>query len=300
MKYGGGMSEKIVSIITINYNGLKDTCEFIDSLIEYETFPYELIVVDNASENDEAGKLKSTYPVIRVICSEKNIVFAGGNNLGYCHASGFYILYMNNDMIVKAPFLKPLVDRLKVSTAGIVSPKIKYSYASDIIQYAGYTPMTSITIRNRAIGVREKDIGQYDRAEKTAFAHGACMLTTKSVIEKAGKMTEIYFLFYEELDWCLQISRAGYTVWYEPASTVYHKESMTIERGSPARCYYLTRSRLLFARRNNFRISKLLSCFYQVMIVLPKNMLYYSFHMRWEMMTAIWRGTKRGLLDKCL
>ena len=218
------MFEKMVSIITINYNGFEHTCEFIDSLSENETYPYELIVVDNASEINEAKKLQDIYPDIQVIRSDRNLGFAGGNNLGYRYASGFYILYMNNDMIVKTPFLKPLIDRLDDSCVGVVSPKIRYSYALDIIQYAGYTAMTSVTIRNQLIGTGEKDTGQYDQARETAFAHGACMLTTKTVIEKVGKMTEAYFLFYEELDWSLQIRQAGYSVWYEPASTVFNKE----------------------------------------------------------------------------
>lgn len=160
------MLEKIVSIITINYNGFKDTCEFIDSLSENETYPYELIVVDNASEVNEAKKLQDIYPGIRVIRSDKNLGFAGGNNLGYRYASGFYVLYMNNDMIVKTPFLKSLIDRLDDSCVGLVSPKIRYSYAPDIIQYAGYTEMTSITIRNQLIGTGEKDTGQDNQARK--------------------------------------------------------------------------------------------------------------------------------------
>ena len=286
------MLEKMVSIITINYNGFEDTCELIDSLSENETYPYELIVVDNASEINEAEKLQDIYPKIRVIRSDRNLGFAGGNNLGYRYASGFYILYMNNDMIVKAPFLKSLIDRLDDSCVGLVSPKIKYSYAPDIIQYAGYTAMTSITIRNQLIGMGEKDMGQYNQARKTAFAHGACMLTTKTIIEKVGKMTEVYFLFYEELDWSLQVRQ------YEPAATVFHKESMTIKRGTPMRCYYLTRSRLLFARRNNRWMLGLISCLYQLILVLPKNVLYYSLHLKWQMVTAVWRGTIHGILDK--
>lgn len=291
------MLEKMVSIITINYNGFEDTCELIDSLSENETYPYELIVVDNASEINEAEKLQDIYPKIRVIRSDRNLGFAGGNNLGYRYASGFYILYMNNDMIVKAPFLKSLIDRLGDSCVGLVSPKIKYSYAPDIIQYAGYTAMTSITIRNQLIGMGEKDMGQYNQARKTAFAHGACMLTTRTVIEKVGKMTEVYFLFYEELDWSLQVCQSGYSVWYEPASTVFHKESMTIKRGTPIRCYYLTRSRLLFTRRNTSGIQRFLAYSYQLLFALPKNIVSYVLCGERKMAFAFGRGVWHGLFD---
>lgn len=289
----------IVSIITVNYNNYSDTCEFIDSLSRYETYPYELIIVDNASRNNEGERLKKKYPGLTVICSPVNLGFAGGNNLGYTHAKGFYIVYMNNDMLIDRPFLQPLTDRLKNTPyAGAVSPKIKYSYARDIIQYAGFTDMSPITLRNRMIGTREKDRGQYDEARETAFIHGACMLTSRNILEKTGQMTEIFFLFYEELDWSLRLRQAGYTLWYEPDSTVYHKESISIPKGTPLRQYYMTRSRLLFARRNYSGISGWLSCLYQMTIALPKNLLIQILKGEWKMAGASWRGAWKGLTDK--
>lgn len=88
-------------------------------------------------------------------------------------------------------------------------------------------------------------------------------------------MTEVYFLFYEELDWSLLIQNAGYETWYEPMAIVWHKESMT--KGSPLRLYYMTRARLLFARRNYSGNFKLLSCIYLSTIVLLKNTLILVF-----------------------
>ncbi|MCD8267291.1 MAG: glycosyltransferase family 2 protein, partial [Parabacteroides sp.] len=168
-----------------------------------------------------------------------------------------YILYMNNDMTITGPFLKTLVNRLQSSESiGLVSPKIKYEHHPDIIQYAGYTFMHPIRISNHLIGVNQKDRGQYDQATPTAYAHGACMLTPREIIENAGMMTNIYFLFYEEIDWSIQLRRAGYEIWYEPKAQVLHKESMTIKRGTPQRLYYLTRSRILFTQRNYTSIKK--------------------------------------------
>ena len=187
----------MVSIITINYNGFKETCELIDSLRLYEDYPYEIIVVDNNSPNGDGRRLKETFPELTIICSDKNLGFSGGNNLGYKYARGEYILYMNNDMTISGPFLKTLVKRFQSEERiGLVSPKIKYEHHPDTIQYAGYTPMHPVRISNNLIGVNQKDKGQYDQPSPTAYAHGACMLTSREVIEKAGMMTEIYFLFY--------------------------------------------------------------------------------------------------------
>lgn len=266
----------MVSIIIINYNGYKDTCELVDSLHNYEIYPYEIIVVDNASKGQDGNNLQEKYPDITVVCSMKNLGFAGGNNLGNRYAKGDYILYMNNDMLIDAPFLEALVDKFESSDKiGLVSPKIKYAYAKDTIQYAGYTEMIPVSVRNNLIGVNEKDNGMYDLSCKTAFAHGACMLTSRKLIEKIGQMTEVYFLFYEELDWSLQFRRAGYEIWYEPSSCVYHKESMTIKRGTAIRQYYLTRNRNIFIRRNYLRWEKWLACCYQIFISLPKKLSYF-------------------------
>lgn len=289
----------MVSIITINYNGYKETCELVESLQKFEDFPYEIIVVDNASPNNDAPRLKESLPGVTVICSDKNLGFARGNNLGYKYAKGEYILYMNNDMTITGPFLKKLVKRfLSEEHIGLVSPKIKYEHHPDTIQYAGYTPMHPIRISNKLIGVNQKDEGQYDQPSPTAYAHGACMLTSREVIEKAGMMTEVYFLFYEEIDWSIQLKRNGYEIWYEPAAHVLHKESMTAKRGTPLRLYYLTRSRLLFTRRNYTSLIKMAAILYQLFIVIPKNILLYSICGQKEMLKSFIKGSFHGLTDK--
>ena len=288
----------MVSIITINYNGYKDTCELIESFSTFETYPYEFIVVDNASSNNEADLLQKKYPNITVVASNKNLGFAVFNNLGYMYSKGEYILYVNNDMVITEPFLQPLISRIQSSPIiGAVSPKIKYEYRPNTIQYAGYTAMTPIRISNQLIGVNQIDNIQYNQANPTAFIHGACVLTTRKVLEKAGPMTDIYFLFYEELDWSLQLQRAGYQTWYEPASCILHKESMTIKRGTPLRLYYLTRSRLLFTRRNYKTFTKYLALSYQLTVVIPKNILLFMLRNNKQMLIAFIKGSFHGLTD---
>ena len=288
----------MVSIITINFNGYKETCELIESFYKVETYPYELIVVDNASKNDDGKLLKEKYPNITVVCSDKNLGFAGGNNLGYQYATGEYILYINNDITITTPILQILINRLMSSPhIGVVSPKIKYEYQPDTIQYAGFTPMTSILLQNKMIGEKEKDNGQYDQPCHTGFAHGACMLTSRDILKKAGTMTEVYFLFYEEMDWGMQLQRAGYESWYEPTATVLHKESMTAKRNSPLRLYYMTRSRILFVRRNSIGIKKSLIFLYILFISIPKKLLYFLTKRQTKMITAFLKGSINGFTN---
>ena len=189
----------MVSIITVNYNGLADTCEMIASFRKYETYPYEIIVVDNGSQNPEADEIKTRHPEVKVV-QNTNTGFAGGNNAGLKVAEGSYLFFLNNDTIIKDPILETLVHRLEAAPEnGGISPMLKYSNAPDTLQYAGFTPFSRITLRNSAIGFNEKDQPCYQTACETASLHGAAMMIRRDVLQRVGPMTEIYFLFYELL-----------------------------------------------------------------------------------------------------
>ena len=282
----------ILSIITINYNGQKDTCELIGTL-PLEDKSIEVIVIDNASAQDEATIIKERFPQVKVIRSKENLGFAGGNNLGIKAAQGKYLFFLNNDILLKPQVsdFRPLIARLKSSPKiGIVCPKIKFSWGNQLIQFAGYTPLTPITMRNKAFGCGEVDHGQYNTAHPTPYAHGAAMMIKREVIEKAGMMPECYFLYYEELDWSMMIRHAGYEIWYEPTCTVFHKESQTTGQNSPLRTYYITRNRLLFAQRNQQDMTKYITYLYLIGIVTIRDLLKYSFQQRWDLVRATIRG----------
>ena len=278
-----------LSIITINYNGLKDTLELIDSITFNKEM--EVIVVDNASKQDEASVISEKYPHIKVIRSEKNLGFAGGNNLGIKEARGQYILLINNDTYFNDFNVEALINRLESSkNIGIVCPKIRFASGDNPIQFTGYTPLSRITLRNKAIGFGEDDNGQYDTAHSTPYAHGAAMLIKHEAIDRVGLMPECFFLYYEEIDWSMMFTRAGYVIWYEPNCTVYHKESQTTGQNSPLRTYYITRNRLLLVKRNYNGINKYLSYLYLTVIVGLRDIIKYSFTKRKTLRKAVLRG----------
>lgn len=281
-----------ISIITVNYNGLADTCALIDT-IPFNDYPLEVIVVDNASQQDEATIIKQRYPQVKLVCSAKNLGFAGGNNLGIQVAQGKYLFFINNDTIFKEFNIQALIDRLESSDRiGLVCPKIRFAWGNHPIQFAGYTPLSSITMRNNSIGFGEEDHGQYNTAHPTPYAHGAAMFVKREAIEKAGIMPECYFLYYEELDWSMLFRRAGYDIWYEPACTIYHKESQTTGQDSPLRTFYITRNRLLFVKRNQQGITKYLSYLYLLSLVAAKDILRYTVKGRLDLVQATLKGIR--------
>ena len=290
---------KILSIITINYNGLKDTCELIDSL-PLEDSSMEVIVVDNASKKDEASIIEERYPAVKVIRSPKNIGFAGGNNLGIKVAHGKYLFFINNDTILQpqASDISHLISNLESDEAiGIVCPKIRFAWGDNPIQFAGYTPLSRFTMRNRSIGFGEEDHGQYNTAHPTPYAHGAAMLVKRNAIEKVGLMPECYFLYYEELDWSMMFTRAGYSIWYEPACTIYHKESQSTGQQSPLKAYYLTRNRLLFVKRNIQGLRKYITYTYLLFLVAPRDICKYLLHRQQNLASATIKGIFRFKLS---
>lgn len=273
------------SIITINYNGLEDTCALIESIPFYENM--EVIVVDNASKNQEAEIIAKRYPQVKVIKSERNLGFAGGNNLGIKAAQGKYLFLINNDTIFKEFNLQSLIDRLESSpNIGMVCPKIRFACGYNPIQYAGYTKLSKISVRNHAIGFNEEDHGQYDTAHPTPYAHGAAMFIRREAIDKVGLMPECYFLYYEELDWSMMFTRAGYQIWYEPACSIYHKESQATGQNSPLRTYYLTRNRLLLVHRNPQEFNKTLAYIYLIGIVALRDIIRYTLSARFDLIKA--------------
>jgi len=278
-----------VSVNTINYNGLEDTCALIETIPFNENL--EVIVVDNASNNQEADIIAKRYPQVKVIKSERNLGFAGGNNLGIQSAQGKYLFLVNNDTIFKDFNVQALIDRMESSPEiGILCPKIRFTWGNNPIQFAGYTPLSKVTVRNRAIGFGEDDHGLYDTAHPTPYAHGAAMLIRRDAIDKVGLMPECYFLYYEELDWSMMFTRAGYQIWYEPTCTIYHKESQATGQNSPLRTYYLTRNRLLLVRRNPQSFNKPLAYLYLIGIVAVRDILKYTFMRRLDLVKTIFRA----------
>jgi len=280
-----------LSIITINYNGLKETLALIESIPFNDKM--EVIVVDNASEDSEAEQISSRFPNVKIVKSNKNLGFAGGNNLGIKASKGKYLFLINNDTYFQVFNVQSLIDRLNSDPSiGIVCPKIKFAWPPQPIQFAGYTPLSNITIRNQAIGFGEEDHGQYEAARPTPYAHGAAMLIKREAIDKVGLMPECYFLYYEELDWSMMFTRAGYQIWYEPKCTVYHKESQATGQNSPLRTYYITRNRLRLVKRNYQGVTKWLSYCYLIGIVGSRDILHHLLSGRFHHLKATLTGIR--------
>jgi len=280
----------LVSIITLNYNGKYLTEQLLLSLSKVTYCNLEVIVVDNGS-TESIESLKKDFQNVVYVESEKNLGFAGGNNLGIKKAKGEYILLLNNDTEVEPGFMEPMINRMRDNPdIGVISPKIVYHYADDIIQFAGGKSINLFTGRGAFKGNQQEDNGNFDASEYTELAHGAAMLINRKVIGKIGLMPEFYFLYYEELDYCMTIKQAGYRLWYEGSSKVYHKESMTVGKLSPLKSYYMNRNRLAFLRRHAKGFQKYIAIIWFVILSLPVQTLRHILKRNFSLILPAYRG----------
>lgn len=277
----------LVSIITINYKQAIVTNQLLASL-EKVTWPMiEVIVIDNNSGKKDLAKLNTDYRNVKLISNEKNLGFAGANNIGIKASKGDYILLLNNDTEVEPNFLNPMIKVFNnYNNIGAVSPKIKFFQRPNTIQYAGFTAMNPFTLRMSAVGAHQIDDGTYNKPLETHYAHGCAMMVSREVIDKVGLMPEEYFLYYEELDWSTAIKKKGFRIFVQPNSEIYHKESITVKKHSPLKTYFINRNRILFMRRNFSWFIKLISTLYLVFISIPKNAITFLVKREFEHLHA--------------
>jgi GT2 family glycosyltransferase len=283
--------QPLVSLITVNYNTTKDTLEFIETVkcLSYENI--EVIVVDNGSKIPPKKDLLEAYPSLKYIQSDKNLGFAGGNNLGIASANGDYLFFLNSDTILFKDSIEPLIEFMEMNPkVGMASPKVLYP-DNKTIQYSGGNTINPYTGRGKQLGFLEEDFGQYDRCYETGWGHGAALLVPRKVIEKIGPMPEVYFLYYEEIDWGEQAKRAGYKVNFIGTSKIIHKEAISMGGNeSETKAYYMTRSRLLYMRRNSSGITRIIGFAFFFLITAPKQTLDYLFRWKLKLLKPFYKG----------
>jgi GT2 family glycosyltransferase len=282
----------LVSFISINYNQSAVTLEFLESLTHL-TYPnYEIIIVDNASPSDNPDRIKEEYPNIHLIKSKKNLGFAGGNNLGILNSKGKYLLFINNDTEVDPDFLEPMVEAFENDkTLGMVSPKIIFHHhkAEGLMQYAGGVEINYTKGVGGFIGYGEIDKGQY-RTSYTHLIHGAAVMVPRELMKTVGVWPDIYFLYYEEIDWSEHFKRSGYKLKFIAESTIYHKESLSIGKATPIRIYYMNRNRQLFIRRNGRFVNVLSATIYFYLASVPKSTVTFLIKGKFKLLASLWKA----------
>lgn len=276
------------------------TVAMLDSIRNLAYPNLEVFVVDNGSKQNPIPALEVQFPEIIGIRSDENLGFAGGNNLAVPKAKGELIFFVNNDTELADGLIEKLVACFEnIPKLGAVSPLIMYypgpeTNGKNIIQFLGATEVNSFTARNKTLAVGEENTGQYrDKpAYPSPYAHGAAMMVHQQVIQEVGPLSNLFFLYYEELDWCDRIRAAGYQVYVEPKAEIFHKESVSTGKTSPLKTYYLNRNRIYFMRRNRSALEVMAFYCFLLIFTIPKNLLLFAVKGQWDHFKAFSRAIK--------
>ena len=229
-----GVSLMELSIIFVNWNSLDYLRESITSVYEYtHDVPFEIIVVDNASLEGGMESLKQQFPDVRIIVSSKNLGFSAGNNLGYKHSSGAYLLFLNPDTRLNSPAINILLRHLKsLPDAGVVGCKLlntDLSVQTSCIQ-------TFPTILNQIMDVEWLRLrwpqfclwgigplfSTNEKPTAVEMISGACMMLKRDVFIQAELFPEDYFMYADDLELCYKVRRIGFSNYYVGEATVIH------------------------------------------------------------------------------
>jgi hypothetical protein len=276
----------MVYIIVLNWKNAVDTIACLDSLFKLKNADFKIVVCDNASPDDSYQKIHQWLCLHEYLYARKlieldrkiaeqylipgdedgvylvqtgaNLGYAGGNNVGIRLAMQQsdmrYVWVLNNDTEVDENALTYLVDKCQQDpNIGICGSKLVYDHDRTRLQALGgiYNPWLCTTQHYAAWQDSKKEFDDDDVVKNIDYIVGASMLISRQLLEKVGLLCEEYFLYYEELDFCMR-SKKTFGISVASKSIVYHKEGGSTESGkSNVSDFFSIRNRILFTSKFN-------------------------------------------------
>ncbi|NLE45711.1 MAG: glycosyltransferase family 2 protein [Chloroflexi bacterium] len=248
-----------LSIIVVNWNTREMLANCLRSIEDTVTdFAYEVIVVDNGSEDGSQTMLRQLFPQVCLIENDENVGFARANNQGMANCRGRYALLLNSDAITTPGAVQSLWNLADTEPrAGIVGAQLLNPDGSF---QASHTPFPTLfrellILTGSGRLVYEPWYPSHGPEEDKGpqivdYVEGACMLVRREAFEEVGGLDEGYFMYAEEVDWCYAMRERGWQVWYQPAARVVHLGSGSSQNRRSEREADLYRSRVRFFRKH--------------------------------------------------
>lgn len=243
------MTAVSVIAIVLNWNLKQETVRCLSALSKSDT-RCDVIIVDNGSEDDSAAYLAQQFPQAIMIALPTNAGFAAACNMAIRHALEMgdydYIFLLNNDAVIKPDMLGRLLDVARnYPNGGIFGPKIFYTHSPATLWYAGAFKRPYVLAAVVA-GRNQLDNGQFDHLHEVDFVFGTAMLIHRNVLQTIGVFDERFFVYLEDMDYCLRAKGQGYPVIFVPDAHIWHCVSASTRNDHALRRYHLVRSSLRF------------------------------------------------------
>jgi len=278
------MQTPSIAIVILNWNGRGFLEKFLPSVMASVYAGVRVIVADNASTDDSVHFLQENYPQISIIRNSSNEGFAKGYNTALKQVEADYYVLLNSDVEVTPDWIAPVI-KLMESDLSIAAcqPKLLAYNNKELFEYAGASggwldEFAYPFMRGRVFDVCEIDTGQYDDASQCFWASGAAFFVRSAVYHELGGLDEFFFAHQEEIDFCWRAQLAGYKIFVQPASVVYHVGGGTLPKGNSRKAFLNFRNNLIMLWKN----SSLASALWKV-----------PFRMLLDVLSA-WRGLLSG------
>lgn len=282
-----------VFVVILNWNLKDDTIACVESLLDGCITPTEIVVVDNGSEDGSVAALQSTFGKrITVFANTMNLGFAAGNNVGVRYAleqQADWIMLLNNDTAVAAGMLACLLAAATAQPdAALLAPAIFYYDRPTTLWRLGDRHTLGLPIPHK-VGARElaRPLISVD------YLTGCALLVRRAIWEKIGLLDEIFFMYYEDADFCRRAKMAGFRAYVVPGAQVWHKAGQSSRKVKPLTRYRTAKGKLTFYRRYGRGLDWLLLGPY-LLLDTARVLLTDLLHGDQAQAVAYWQGARDG------
>lgn len=293
------MDYRKVHIIILTWNNWEVTVACLESVTRLAYPDFEIVVVDNGSEDGTPDRIRENYPVVSLIENSRNLGFAAGCNVGLRYAlqnESDYVFLLNNDTVVPPDLVDVLIAEAEaLPRLGILAPMLRYGDNPEQLWFTGSRrhPLTLESVDFGPLGPRRHS--QPDVRHPVDYIFGTAMLIPAAALREIGLFDEAFFMYYEDMDLCLRMQAAHYNLYYTPAASLTHQVSASTEKHSAFRYFHKARSSVLFFRKHAGWVRAIL-------IVIPyrtastlRTLGRLALQKEWAALRAYVRGLVSGL-----
>lgn len=289
-----------IGIIVLTYNQRQLTLQCLGFLAEVE-YPRErlrIIVVDNASTDGTVQAVRDQYPRAIVLETDENLGYAGGNNVGLRYAlerAMDYVLILNNDAVLAPDSLAALIAAAeRESHVGFLGPKVYHLEEPGRLQSAGIVLDSCLRPHHR--GQDELDEGQFESIAESDALSGCALFAGLHLIERIGPLDPRFFMYHEEIDWCLRARAAGFRNLYVPGAKVWHPKPQLRTTNTAFTTYYMARNHYLLLSKHGAGTRAIVQ-------TTKKNLIWllnWTLNPKWRHVRQKRNALFKGLVDAAL
>jgi GT2 family glycosyltransferase len=293
------MNTPLVYSVTLSWNRREDTLACLRSILASDYPSLRAVLVDNASTDDTVEAVHAELPAVTTLVNPVNLGYAAGVNVGLRYAleqGADFVIIVDNDAVIAPDAVMRMLSVAQARPAvGLLTPKILYHDEPDLIWFAGHKrrPVTLAPIA----GSMGKPDAQLDGGPRPMDYAPCCgLLIRRAVLERVGLLEERFFIYYEDLDFCIRAKASGFELLNVPDARVWHKVSASAGEGTPLQKYYLARSSVHFYFRHTSRWLLPLIVLYRLGSA-TRTVTRVLCHGRPDVASAYLRGLRDGVAE---